>query len=136
MSTRNLDYLFRPASVAVIGASNEPRTIGAAVMRNLLDGGFPGPILLVTTQSDTVAGVLAYRTVSQLQVTPDLAVICAPPETVPRVVADLGARDTRGVILLTPSLCTAAHERGRSVLQATLDEARRHLVRILGPGPA
>jgi len=134
MSARNLDYLFRPGSVAVIGASNEPRTIGAAVMRNLLDGGFPGPILPVTTESDTVAGVLAYRTVAQLQVTPDLAVICAPPEIVPRFVEDLGARGTRGVILLTPGLGTAAHDRGRSVLQATLDEARRRLVRILGPG--
>ena len=133
MSTRNLDYLFRPGSVAVIGASNEPRTIGAVVMRNLLDGGFSGPILPVAPHHDTVAGVLAFRTVSELQVTPDLAVICAPPETVPRVVADLGARGTRGVVLLTAGLGTTAHDHGRSVLQATLDEARRHLVRILGP---
>ncbi|MCC6611709.1 MAG: bifunctional acetate--CoA ligase family protein/GNAT family N-acetyltransferase [Burkholderiales bacterium] len=133
MSTRNLDYLFRPRAVAVIGASNEPRTIGAVVMRNLLDGGFSGPIMPVTTEYDTVAGVLACREVSQLQVTPDLAVICAPAETIVHTVSDLAARGTRGVILLTAGLGTVAHEGGRSVLQAALGEARRHLVRILGP---
>jgi acetyltransferase len=133
MSTRNLDYLFRPGSVAVIGASNEPRSIGATVMRNLLDGGFSGPILPISQQDDTVAGVLAYRTVSQLQVAPDLAVICAVPETVPRFVADLGARGTRGAILLSAGLGTTAHDRARNVLQAALDEARPHLMRILGP---
>ena len=133
MSTRNLDYLFRPGSVAVVGASNEPRSIGATVMRNLLDGGFAGPILPISQQDDTVAGVLAYRTVSQLQVTPDLAVVCAPAEEVPRLVADLGARGTRGAILLGTGLATTAHDRARSVLQATLDEARPRLMRVLGP---
>lgn len=61
-----------------------------------------------------------------------VAVLCAPPETVPRVVEDLGARGSRGVILLTHGRGRAAHDRGRSVLRATLDEARPYLVRIPG----
>ncbi|MCC6196626.1 MAG: CoA-binding protein [Burkholderiales bacterium] len=133
MSTRNLDYLFRPGSVVVIGASSEQRSIGLAVMRNLLEGGFAGPILSIGPQHDTVAGVPAYRTVPELPVTPDLAVICVTPDAVPRFVADLGARGTRAVILLGTGLGTTADDRARSVLQATLDEARPHLVRVLGP---
>ena len=135
MSTRNLDYLFRPRSVAVIGASNEPNTIGAVVMRNLLDGGFSGPILPVSMEHDTVAGVLAYRTVSEMTVTPDLAVICSPRDAIPRFAADLVARGTRGMILLTAGLQNVpGDDNADSVLQRTLREARRYLARVVGPG--
>ena len=59
MSVRNLEYLFRPASVAVIGASNREHSVGAAVMRNLLAGGFKGPVMPVNPHHEAVAGVLA-----------------------------------------------------------------------------
>ena len=81
MSVRNLEFLFRPKSVAVIGASNKPQSVGATLMRNLLSGGFPGPILPVNPKYDSVAGVLAYANIASLPVTPDLAVICSPEKT-------------------------------------------------------
>ena len=72
MTIRNLEHLFRPKSIAVIGASNTPQSVGQTVMRNLLTGGFDGPILPVNPKWDTVASVLAYPDVGHLPLVPDL----------------------------------------------------------------
>lgn len=66
MSGRNLQSLFRPRSVALIGASDRPHSIGATVMRNLLRGGFAGPIWPVNPRHASVAGLRVYRTVAAL----------------------------------------------------------------------
>ncbi|HEU5443307.1 MAG TPA: CoA-binding protein, partial [Steroidobacteraceae bacterium] len=63
MSSRNLEHLFSPRSVAVIGASDRPYSVGATAMRNLLRGGFSGPVWPVNVRHTTVAGREAYRTV-------------------------------------------------------------------------
>ena len=79
MSVRNLEFLFRPGSVAVIGASDRPQSVGATVFRNLPGGGFAGSILPVNLKRETVAGIKAYRDVANLPQTPDLAVVYTPP---------------------------------------------------------
>ncbi len=78
MSVRNLEHLFRPTSVAVIGASNRPHSVGNTVMHNLLQSGFAGPVVPVSPKYEAVAGVLTYPDVANLPLTPDLAVICTP----------------------------------------------------------
>jgi acetyltransferase len=133
MTIRNLDHLFRPASVAVIGASNRPQSVGMTVMRNLLAAGPEGPILPVNPRWETVAGVLAYEDIASLPLTPDLAVVCTPPKTVPGIIAHLGERGTKAAIVLTAGFEVARAETGQDYRQATLDAARPHLLRILGP---
>ncbi len=132
MTTRNLESLFAPSSVAVIGASDRAKSVGATVMRNLLAGGFQGPVLPVNPKHHAVAGVLCYGSIADLPVTPDLAVICTPPATVPGLIGELGARGTKGAVVLTAGLGNAASE-DRTMAQAMLDAARPHLLRILGP---
>ena len=132
MTTRNLDAVFSPQSVAVIGASNRPHSVGATVMRNLLNGGFSGPILPVNPKHRAVAGVLAYQSVADLPVAPDLAVICTPAATVPGLIDALGARGTKGVVVLTAGLGEVGDD-GRTIADAMLRAARPHLLRILGP---
>ncbi|MEW6219460.1 MAG: bifunctional acetate--CoA ligase family protein/GNAT family N-acetyltransferase [Thermodesulfobacteriota bacterium] len=133
MSLRNLDYLFRPECVAVIGASNRPQSIGAVIIRNLLQGGFAGPIMPVNPKYGAVAGVLAYPDVQRLPTPPQLAVICTPPATVPELVEELGKRGTRAAVVVTAGLGRAYDSRGRRLQDAMLEAARRHEVRILGP---
>lgn len=133
MTTRNLDYLFRPTSIAVIGASNQPGSIGEAVMRNLLGAGFTGPIMPVNPRYKAVAGVLAYPDVAALPETPDLAIVGTPPITIPDLVHDLGVRGTRAAIVLTTGLERERGADGRLLQRAMLDAARPHLLRILGP---
>lgn len=133
MSVRNLDKLFRPKSVAVIGASNRPRAVGALVMRNLLEGEFSGPIMPVNPKHKSVAGVLAYPDVDSLPDAPDLAVICTPPGTVPTLINQLGERGTRAVVVLTAGLQRENDDKGRTLTEAMLEAAKPFGMRILGP---
>jgi acetyltransferase len=95
MSSRNLEYLLTPHSVALIGASDRPGSVGATVMRNLITGGFDGPIWPVNLRHARIAGRPAFATVADLPAAPELAVICTPGPTVPELIAQLGERGTR-----------------------------------------
>ena len=66
MSIRNLEHLFRPQSVAVIGASEKPRSVGATVLHNLVEGRFAGPIMPVNPKHVNLAGIKVYPTVASL----------------------------------------------------------------------
>ncbi|MBK1713348.1 bifunctional acetate--CoA ligase family protein/GNAT family N-acetyltransferase [Rubrivivax gelatinosus] len=126
MSTRHLDSLFEPRSVAVFGASDRPGSVGATVWANLAGGGFDGPVWPVNPRRPTLGTHKVYARASQLPEAPELAVICTPPATVAPLVAELGARGTRAAIVMSATL----DARQRRALQ---DAARPHLLRVLGP---
>jgi acetyltransferase len=132
MTVRNLEFLFRPRAIAVIGASDRPNSVGAAVTRNVLEGGFKGPIALVNPSHTTIAGHRAFPTVASLEIVPDLAVICTPPQSIPELIAHLGERGTRAAIVLTAGLDQQSGN-GTTLTHAMLEAARPHLLRILGP---
>lgn len=132
MSTRNLEHLFRPGSVAVIGASNRPQAVGTVIMRNLLAGGFDGPIMPVNPRRQAINGVLAYPDIASLPVTPELAVICVPPKQVVTVVEELAQRGTRAAVVLTAGLGAIAFDETRSIKQRMLEVAQECEMRLLG----
>lgn len=133
MSIRNLDAIFRPASVALIGASPKPASVGRVIADNLLAAGFSGPIMPVNPKYASISGVIAYPDVASLPVVPDLAVICTPPQTVPELVRQLGCRGTRGAVVITAGFGELGSAAGRALEQAVLDAARPTLLRIVGP---
>jgi acetyltransferase len=133
MSIRNLKALFRPKSVAVVGATTKPQSIGAVVMRNLLQAEFSGSVMPVSSEHASVRGVLAYPDVACLPQPPDLALICTPPATIPGIVRTLGERGTRAVCVMTPALHFTPDAGGGTMLDATLAEARKFDMRVLGP---
>ncbi|MSP47869.1 MAG: GNAT family N-acetyltransferase [Alphaproteobacteria bacterium] len=133
MSQRNLGALFHPASIALIGASERPGTVGAVLAQNLLKAGFGGPVFPVNPGRRSVDGVWAYPDVASLPATPDLAVIATPPATVPGLVAELGRRGTRAVVVITAGFGEGGDAAGKLLRQQVLDAARPHLVRIVGP---
>jgi acetyltransferase len=90
--------------VAIIGASNAPGTVGAITMRNLLQGGFKGPIMPVNPKYQAIQGVLAYKDVHDLPLVPDLAVLCVPPDELPGVIGRLGERGCPAAVIITSSL--------------------------------
>jgi acetyltransferase len=133
MSVRNLEALFSPASVAVIGVSERPGSLGAIVMRNLQRAGFKGPLWPVNKHHRTVAGQQAWLDVASLPGVPDLAVICTPAATVPEVVTALGRKGCKAAIVLSAGLKQTVGGDGMTLEQAMLAAARPHLLRILGP---
>ena len=126
MSIRHLDSLFDPASVAVIGASARVGSVGATVWRNLRRSAYAGCVMGVNPRHAEVDGVPVYARVADLPQTPELALICTPPASVPGLIDELGARGTRAAVVMTAGFDPTQK-------QAMLDAARRHLLRILGP---
>lgn len=137
MTIRNLDFMFQPKSVAVIGASKRARSVGQVLSRNLYGAGFDGPVMAVNPNATAIEATLAYPTIDDLPVTPDLAVICTPPQSVPGIVDTLGRRGTRAAVVITAGFGEAGtpeqRAEGHKLMQATLDAARPHLLRIVGP---
>src|ERR1700756_1357091 len=88
MSVRNLDRLFTPRSVALIGATPRPGSVGAVVARNLRRAGFAGELMLVDPHHRTIEGLSVYPDLASAPQTPDLAVIVTPPETVPPLIGE------------------------------------------------
>ena len=135
MSVRNLEHLFAPRSVAVIGASLRPRSVGATVLRNVLAAGFKGPVYPVNPKYDTLCGLRTYPDVGALPEAPGLAIICTPAATVPGIVRQLGEAGTRAAIILSAGLGDDKDRdaQGRTLKQAALDAARPYVLRLLGP---
>ncbi len=131
MSTRNLDAFFRPGAIALIGASNEPGSVGERVLGNLLGAGFAGAIMPVNPRRAVVHGIICYPDVAALPVVPDLAVIATPPVTVPAALAELGARGTRAAVVLTAGF--SADPNAALGRQALLAAAQPHGMRLVGP---
>ncbi len=127
MSIRNLSHALRPSSVAVFGASERPGSLGEALMRNLVAGGFAGPIWPVNPRHRAVMGLPCLAGAADLPEAPDLALIATPAAIVPEVIADLGARGGKAAIVLSAGLGVKSELR-----QAMLDAARSHLLRIIG----
>ena len=133
MTIRNLEHMFRPKSVAVIGASNREGTLGAVLARNLARGGLDGPVMPVNPKYSHIQSIAAYPDVASLPVAPDLAVIATPPATVPGLIAELAAKGTRAATVITAGFGETSGKDGAALQQAMLDAARPHLLRIIGP---
>ncbi len=127
-----LDELFRPASVAVIGASNAPGKVGTSLFRNILQAGFRGVAYPVNPHWKSVSGVRCYPTIADLPETPDLAVVIVPAADVAGVVEELGARGTQGVIVVSAGFREVG-EAGAALERAVVAAAERHRMSLVGP---
>jgi acetyltransferase len=128
MTIRNLDHAARPASVAVIGASSRQGSVGYVVIKNIVEGGFEGPIWPVNPKYSQVEGLTCFASAAELPGIPDLSVIITPPATVPGIIGELGAKGCRAAVVITAGLT-----RENGLRQAMLDAARPNLFRIIGP---
>lgn len=131
MSVRDLDALFRPKSIALIGASTKPGSVGSVLAANLLRAGFAGPIVPVNPNHPAIGGVLTYPSIDALPIIPDLGVIAVPPDAVEQVVGALSAKGARGAIVITAGFGEGGDQGGATRLNALLKAAGR--MRILGP---
>ncbi len=132
MTIRNLEKLFEPKSIALIGASKRSGSVGAVLAKNLFGGGFDGPVMPVNPKHRSIQGVLTHQSIQSLPLTPDLAIIATPPATVPGLVAELGAKGTKAAVVITAGLDEQGKD-GKSLKQAMLDAAKPHLLRVVGP---
>ena len=100
-NTRGLDGVFRPRSVAVIGASRRVGSIGRQVVSNLIGGGFQGPVYPVNPKAEVVLSIPAYKSVRAIKGPVDLAVLVVPPDAVLEAAEQCGRKGVKGLVVIT-----------------------------------
>jgi acyl-CoA synthetase (NDP forming)/GNAT superfamily N-acetyltransferase len=121
----SLRPLLQPRSVVVVGPSRHPRTVGRAILRNIVTCGFTGPVYAVNPHARTVEGVRCVASVDDLPEQVDLAVIAVPPSALPEVAAQCGRNGVRALIVITSALGAAGAD--------LLAICRRYGMRLVGP---
>lgn len=131
-AARSLLKMFRPRSVAVVGASRSKTSVGGAVFHNLLEGGFQGAVYPVNPHGDHVQSVRAYRTLDELPEIPDLVVVSVPRKDVLEVVRQAAEMGVPAATVLTAGFGETGPEGRASELQLR-ELARKSGMRLLGP---
>jgi acetyltransferase len=129
---KQLLKLFQPESIAVIGASDDKQSVGYAVMKNLLEGGFKGTITPVNIKRRKVFGRKAYYYLRDLPEIPDLAIITTPAYAVLQVVRECGEAGVVGLAILSAGF-NELDEESKHRNERILQIAREYGMRVLGP---
>lgn len=130
ISVPSLDKLFRPQSVAIVGASPKPGARNR-IVKVLIKHGYAGRIYPVSASADEVEGHKAYKTLADLPEVPDVALIITPAATVPGLIAECGAKGIRCAIVYSAGF--EEIESGKEIALALREAARKHNVHVLGP---
>ncbi|MXN66223.1 GNAT family N-acetyltransferase [Stappia sp. GBMRC 2046] len=130
MTIRNLEGLFAPSSIAVVGPNRLPNKAYRLLLSRLCSGDCAKPVTIVGCGKDVPDGLRAKRKLSDLDEAPDLMILAGDPQDAPRLVLEAGGRGTRAVIALSPGFAIWPDD----LVTRTLEAAREHTVRLLGPG--
>lgn len=127
-----LDPLFRPARIAVVGASSSPEKMGYQIFRNILGAGFSGQVLPVNPKGETILGIPSVRSAAELPEGVDLAVVIIPAKHVPGAIVQLGERKVRSAIVITGGFAESGEE-GAALQEEVARNASRFGIRLVGP---
>lgn len=136
MTARNLEFLFRPKSIAVVAEASETYLYAQVVRRNLASAGFSGTLLAANVKTRARFALGARLRIDRIETAPDLAIVCATLDNVPQIISQLGALGTRAVIVGPSARDKLSSDQIREALKAVLEAARPDLIRVLGPGSA
>jgi acetate---CoA ligase (ADP-forming) len=131
-STASLRAFLNPRSVAVIGASRTPHTIGNFVFRNLIQQDFRGIVYPVNPNAEAIAAIKAYPTIREISGDVDLAIIIVPAEKVQQVVEDCARKGVKGVVVLSSGFADIGPD-GMERQQRLVNTIRSYGMRMLGP---
>jgi len=129
-----LESLFRPKSVAVIGASSKELSIGNRVIKNLLDFGFKGSIYPINPKTAEIRGVKAYQSILDVPESDgiDVVHIVIPAQFVPQAVEECGMKGVKNIIINSGGFSEVGPE-GEAFEKDFLERAKKHGIRVLGP---
>lgn len=131
-STESLIPFFRPRGVALVGAPREPSKLGYAVLRNLVQHGYPGPVYPVNPKADEILGLRCYPSISDVPDPVELAVIIAPAPATPGVMEQAGKRGVRAAVIISGGFSEIGPQ-GQALEDQVAEIARRYGIRLMGP---
>jgi acetyltransferase len=129
---QQLDAIFRPETVAVVGATDRPGSVGRTIMWNLVSSPFGGTVFPVNSRRPNVLGIKAYPSVSEVPARVELAVIVAPAPAVPGIIGECVEAGVEGAIIISAGFRETGPE-GVELERRVLEEAERGRMRIVGP---
>jgi acetyltransferase len=127
-----LDVFFSPKTVAVIGATENPNTVGRTVLWNLVTSPFGGTVYPVNPKRPSVLGVKAYKSVSDIPEDVDLVVVVTPPPSIPGIIRECGENGVRGAVVISAGFKEIGPE-GAILERKLLEEAQAANIRVIGP---
>jgi len=132
MDHLQLDRLFNPKTIAMIGASSVPGKWGFMVLLNILKGGYAGTVYPVNPKGESILGLPCYRSIGEIPGTVDLAIITVPASSVSSLIDDCGKKEIPNVIVITSDFSETGH--GGAILERHIvEKARGYGMRIVGP---
>jgi len=132
MVTTNLDKIFNPRNVAIIGASDVEGSVGYAIVKNFTQTGFAGKVYYVNIKKPEILGVKTYQSVDQISEAVDLAIIATPAKTVPDVIDECGRAQVKGVIIVSAGFKETGPA-GKALEEKLAQNAKKHGIRVIGP---
>jgi acetyltransferase len=132
MVTTNLDKVFNPQNVAIIGASDVEGSVGYAIVKNFTQSGYTGKVYFVNIKKPEILGVKTYQTVDQIPETVDLAIIATPAKTVPDVMEECGRAKVKGAIIVSAGFKETGPV-GKALEDKVGEVAKKYGIRVIGP---
>ncbi len=132
MDENNLRFVFRPQSVAVIGASRRKGSIGQALFANILLNGYTGIVYPVNMKAKSVLGVRAYPSVLHIPDEVELAILVVPALAVPAVLAECGQKGIKGAIVISAGFKELGPT-GARLEKSVGEKARKYGISLVGP---
>jgi len=132
LGTENLDFIFKPKNIAVVGASERNGSVGAKILFNLLSSGYSGKIFPVNPFRETVQGIKAYPIITKIPEKVDLAIIATPAHMVPQILEECGLAQTLGIVIVSAGF----KEAGKTAFeleQKICNLQKKYSFRIIGP---
>ncbi|MBK6765638.1 MAG: acetate--CoA ligase family protein [bacterium] len=128
----DLESIFRPQSIAVLGASRKPGTIGRDMLKKILDFEFNGIVYAVNPAASFVNSMRSYRSVLEIPDSVDLAVICVPKNLALQAIDDCGRKGIKSIIMITAGFAETGEE-GAKLEKQIFDKVRSYGIRMIGP---
>ncbi|MCX6246504.1 MAG: bifunctional acetate--CoA ligase family protein/GNAT family N-acetyltransferase [Bacteroidetes bacterium] len=133
MNVHNLDPIFNPRRIALIGVTTNPNSVSGKVLINLVSGGFRGVVYPVNPDNEAVMGIPCYPDIKSLPRVPDLAIICTPAKKVPGVVRECGETGILGVIIISAGFQEIGEEGKKLETEIRMVQKQFEGMRIMGP---
>ena len=132
MVTLNLDKIFNPKSVAIIGASDKKGSVGYSIVKNFTELGYAGKVYLVNIRTPEIFGIKTYQKMEQIPEAVDLAMIATPAKTVPSVMEECGRAGAKGAIIVSAGFKETGAE-GKALEDKILEVKKKYGIRVIGP---
>nr|MBN2277874.1 acetate--CoA ligase family protein [candidate division Zixibacteria bacterium] len=129
---QGLEYIFRPKSVAVIGASVKKGTIGREILHNLIINEFNGKVFPVNPNYDVIHSIKCYSTILDVPDAVDLAIMVIPRDNIPEVAEKCGQKGVRGMVVISAGFKEVGGK-GVELERQLIDICRRYRIRMIGP---